>query len=64
MKAVEYLLSVVLGLLLIGGAVVWTQASHADETARISCRPGTSARAVVLKGMSVYPSCPGGGKRS
>ena len=60
MRAAEYVLSVALALLLIGGAVVWTQASQSDETARISCRPGTPARAVFLKGMSVYPSCPGG----
>ena len=61
MKAVEYVLSVVMALLLIGGTVVWTQASSgADETARISCRPGTAARAVFLKGMSIYPRCPAG----
>jgi hypothetical protein len=61
MKAVEYIVSLLLSILLIGAAVAWTQAaSKADETARVSCRPGTSARAVVLKGMSVYPHCPGG----
>jgi hypothetical protein len=61
MKAGEYLVSVLLSVVLIGAAVVWTQqAAKADETARISCRPGTSARAVVLKGMSLYPRCPGG----
>ena len=63
MKALEYLLSVALALLMIGGAVVWTQAEEANATARITCRPGTAARAVFLKGMSIYPSCPGG-KRS
>jgi hypothetical protein len=59
MKVLEYVLSLMLALLLITGAVVWTQASQADQTARVSCRPGTSARAVVLKGMSFYPACPG-----
>jgi hypothetical protein len=60
MKGVEYLVSVLLSIGLIGAAVVWTQAaSKGNETARVSCRPGTSSHPVVLKGMSVYPRCPG-----
>ena len=63
MRKLEYVLSVLMALLVLGGLVAWTQAStHAGETA-LSCRPGKSANAVVLRGMSIYPRCPGG-KRS
>lgn len=59
MKRVEYLLSVLLALLVLAGLAVWTQASHGEETVW-SCRPGRVAAPVFLKGMSVYPRCPGG----
>jgi hypothetical protein len=60
MKKVEYVLSVLLALLLLGGTVAWTQATtNSDETA-LSCKPGRAASPVVLKGLSVYPKCPGG----
>jgi len=60
MKKVEYVLSVILALLVLGGTIAWTQATtNSDETA-LSCKPGRQTSAVVLKGMSVYPRCPGG----
>jgi hypothetical protein len=60
MKRLEYVLSLLLAMLLLAGAVAWTQVStHRSETA-LSCRPGKSAAPVVLKGMSIYPRCPGG----
>jgi len=60
MKKVEYVLSVILALLVLGGTIAWTQATtNRDETA-LSCKPGRAASPVVLKGMSVYPRCPGG----
>ena len=60
MKRLEYVLSLLLALLVLAGAVVWTQASnHAHETA-LSCKAGKSAAPVFLKGMSIYPRCPGG----
>jgi hypothetical protein len=60
MKKVEYVLSVILALLVLGGTIAWTQATtNGDETA-LSCKPGRAASAVVLKGMSLYPRCPGG----
>ena len=59
MRKLEYLLSVVMALLVLGGMIAWAQAStHAGDTA-LSCRPGKAQEAVVLKGLSVYPSCPG-----
>lgn len=63
MRKLEYVLSVAMALLVLGGMVAWTQAStNAAETA-LSCRPGKATMAVVFKGMSLYPRCPGG-KRS
>ena len=60
MKRLEYVLSLLLALLVLAGAVVWTQASsHSPQTA-VSCRPGKSAAPVFLKGMNLYPRCPGG----
>ena len=60
MKRLEYMLSVLLALLVLAGTVAWTQAaSNRSETA-LSCRPGRAAAPVFLKGMSVYPRCPGG----
>jgi hypothetical protein len=60
MKKVEYVLSVLLALLLLGGTVAWTQATTNTDATALSCKPGRSASPVVLKGMSVYPRCPGG----
>ena len=60
MKRLEYVLSLLLALLVLAGAVVWTQASsHGPQTA-VSCQPGKRAAPVFLKGMSIYPRCPGG----
>jgi hypothetical protein len=60
MKRVEYFLSVFLAMLVLAGVAAFTQvARHGGETA-LSCRPGRAAAPVVLKGMSVYPRCPGG----
>jgi hypothetical protein len=60
MKRVEYVLSVFLAMLVLAGvAAVGQVARHGGETA-LSCRPGKAAAPVVLKGMSVYPRCPGG----
>jgi hypothetical protein len=55
---VEYLLSVLLSLLLFGGTVALTQSNPSSE-ASLSCRPGRAAAPVILKGMSIYPRCPG-----
>lgn len=63
MRRLEYALSVFVALLVLGGMVAWTQATtQAGETA-LSCQPGKAADAVVLRGMSLYPSCPGGEPR-
>jgi hypothetical protein len=60
MRKLEYVLSVFMALLVLGGMVAWTQATtEAGETA-LSCQPGKAANAVVLRGMSLYPRCPGG----
>jgi hypothetical protein len=60
MRRLEYLLSVAMALLLLGGMVAWTQASDlAGETA-MSCRAGKAATPVILKGLSIYTRCPGG----
>lgn len=61
MKRLEYLISLLAALLFLAGTVAWTQVSTStsDETA-VSCRPGRAAAPVFLKGMSVYPRCPGG----
>ena len=60
MKKVEYVLSVIGALLLLGGTIVWTQAGTRHGDATLSCKPGRAAAPVFLKGMSVYPGCPGG----
>jgi uncharacterized protein (UPF0333 family) len=60
MKRLEYLLSVLLALLVLASAVVWTQISQSRHQTAVSCRPGRAAAPVVLKGMSIYPRCPGG----
>jgi len=60
MRPVEYLLSMLLALMLLAGAAVWTQMAHSTEETALSCRPGRTAKPVFLKGMSIYPRCPGG----
>lgn len=57
----EYVLSVLLSLFVLGGAVALTENEPTAETA-LSCRPGRTAAPVVLKGMSIY-RCPGASKR-
>jgi hypothetical protein len=60
MKRIEYCLSVFLAMLVLTGAAVWTQISRQGSETALSCRPGQATKAVVMKGMSVYPRCPGG----
>lgn len=60
MRKFEYILSVGLALLVLCGMVVWTQATTLAGESALSCRPGKPASAVVLRGMSLYPRCPGG----
>jgi hypothetical protein len=60
MKRIEYLLSVLVALLVLGGFAAWTGATGNHEETALSCRPGRAAAPVFLKGMSVYPRCPGG----
>jgi hypothetical protein len=62
MMRIEYILSLLFSLIVLGGALAMTQNGPTAETA-LSCRPGRAAAPVVLKGMSIYPRCPGGGKR-
>jgi hypothetical protein len=60
MRKLEYVLSVGMALLLLGGMVAWTQATDlAGETA-VSCRSGRAVNPVVLKGLSIYTKCPVG----
>jgi hypothetical protein len=59
MRKLEYVLSVLMALLVLGGMVAWTQASTLTGETALSCKPGKAANAVVLKGMSIYPRCPG-----
>ncbi|MBA3272197.1 MAG: hypothetical protein H0T71_16955 [Acidobacteria bacterium] len=60
MKRLEYVLSVMLALLLLGGTIAWTQATTNRTETALSCKPGRATLPVVLKGMSVYPRCPRG----
>jgi hypothetical protein len=60
MRKLEYLFSVALAMLLLGGMIAWTQASTRTSETALSCRPGKPANAVFLKGMSIYPRCPAG----
>ena len=60
MRKVEYVLSVILALLLLAGTIAWTQATTNTAATALSCKHGRAASPVVLKGMSVYPRCPGG----
>jgi hypothetical protein len=57
MKFLEYVLSVLLALALLGGTAVWTRADYAENTARFSCRAGKPSPAVTMKGMVIYPRC-------
>jgi hypothetical protein len=57
MKLLEYMLSVLFALVLLGGVAVWTHADYAGDQARFSCRPGKPSPAVTMKGLVVYPSC-------
>ena len=60
MRQREYFVSVMLALLLLSGLAVWTQATDNGTSTTLSCRPGQSSAAVVLKGMNLYPRCPAG----
>jgi hypothetical protein len=60
MKNAEYILSVMLALLLLGGTIAWTQVTTSGDATALSCKPGRTAPPVVLKGLSVYPRCTGG----
>jgi len=57
MKYLEYVLSVLIALALLGGVAAWTHADYADNTARFACRAGKSSPAVTLKGMVIYQRC-------
>ena len=59
MKRLEYVLSLLLALLVLAGAVAWTQASNSGPATAVSCQPGKNSTPVFLKGMSIY-RCPGG----
>ena len=59
MRNLEYVLSVILALLVVGALAVWTQAAHASDQTAFSCRPGKAAAGVTLRGMNLYPRCPG-----
>lgn len=59
MRNAEYVLSVVLALLVLSGMVAWTHGNQNRLSTALSCRAGHSAAPVMLKGMSVYPKCPG-----
>lgn len=60
MRKLEYFLSVLLALLVLGGLVTWTQVSQSGDRRAFSCRPGKPSAPVFVKGMSIYPRCPGG----
>lgn len=63
MKALEYVISVVAAILILAGAVAWSNADYAGDTVRFSCRKGGPNPAVTMKGLVVYPRCVSG-KRS
>jgi hypothetical protein len=60
MRRTEYLLSLALAVLVLTGLVVWTQASTKAGESAVSCQRGKTAQTVMLRGMSLYPRCPGG----
>jgi len=47
MKRLEYVLSLLLALLVLAGAVVWTQASNHGPQTAVSCRPGPTPIAEI-----------------
>ncbi len=57
----EYVLSVLISLFVLGGAVALSENEPTSKTA-LSCRSGRTAAPVVLKGMSIY-RCPATSKR-
>jgi hypothetical protein len=57
MKYLEYVLSVLIALALLGGAAVWTHADYTDNTVRFACRAGKPSPAITLKGMVIYARC-------
>jgi hypothetical protein len=62
MPRLEYLISILLALIVLGAAVAWTHATHDQtSTAGLKCRSGVPTSGFAMKGMSVYPRC--GGKR-
>jgi hypothetical protein len=60
MRKREYFVSVMLALLLLSGLAAWTQITQPGSSTALSCRPGHSSAAVVLKGLNLYPPCRGG----
>jgi hypothetical protein len=60
MRKLEYVLSVMMALFVLGGLLAWTQASQNGDRSAFSCRPGKASAPIILKGMSLYPRCPGG----
>jgi len=59
MRKLEYVFSVLVALFVLGGLMIWTQASQASGRTAVSCRSGKALAPVVLRGMSVY-RCPAG----
>jgi hypothetical protein len=57
MKHLEYVLSVLIALAVLGSIAAWTHADYAENTARFSCRAGKPSPAVTMKGMVIYPRC-------
>jgi hypothetical protein len=57
MKYLEYVLSVLIALAVLGSIAAWTHADYAENTARFSCRAGKPSPAVTMKGMVIYPRC-------
>jgi hypothetical protein len=55
MKRFEYVLSVAVAMLLLGGVVAWTHVEHQSDTATVSCR----THVPTLKGMSIARCTPG-----
>ena len=60
MKYLEYVLSVLIALAVLGSMAAWTHADYAENTARFSCRAGKPSPAVTMKGLVIYPRCVSG----
>ena len=60
MRKLEYFLSVLMALGLVGGLTAWTHATGLAGEIAVSCRAGKVPSPVVLKGMSLTPPCPAG----